>query len=101
MPPIRSLYADDPDMAEIVFEFAADAPERATLLERLLAAGQLPELRTLAHQLKGAGGGYGFPQVTEAAALLESAVLQGGQPSALKQYCDELCGVLRSLEGSA
>jgi HPt (histidine-containing phosphotransfer) domain-containing protein len=98
---IRSLYADDPDMAEIIEEFAADAPERAARLERLLASEETKELRTLAHQLKGAGGGYGFPQVTEAAAKLERAVLDGADPSELKTHCECLCELLRSLEGAA
>ncbi len=98
---IRSLYADDPDMREIVREFAAEAPERAVLLERLLAAGELKDLRTLAHQLKGAGGGYGFPQVTAAAAALEKAVLEGASAGVLKARCDVLCELLSSLEGAA
>src|SRR6516164_4111740 len=67
MASIRSTYESDPDMLEIVREFASELPARIAKLEAHLAAGELRELQTLAHQLKGAGGGYGFPQIIERA----------------------------------
>ena len=40
-----------------------------------LAAGEREAIRTMAHQLRGSGGGYGFPGITERAAAVEEAVL--------------------------
>ena len=94
MEPIRSAFEDDPDMMEIVREFVDEAPERADQLEALLQADDLPALQTLAHQLKGAGGGYGFPQITEAAASLEQALSESAEPSQVKERLGLLCEIL-------
>jgi HPt (histidine-containing phosphotransfer) domain-containing protein len=95
--PIRSLYEDDPDMLEIVREFARELPERARALEERCAAGHLAELQRLAHQLKGAGGGYGFPRITELAASLESALKQGAEAAVVKDRLGDLVRVLRAV----
>ncbi|MEY4832171.1 MAG: hypothetical protein RL527_384 [Planctomycetota bacterium] len=72
--PITSEFADDPDMAILIDEFVASLPMRAsTILERI-DGGLIDQARALAHQLKGAGGGYGFPQVTAAARAVELAI---------------------------
>jgi HPt (histidine-containing phosphotransfer) domain-containing protein len=68
---IRSTFADDPDMLEIVGEFVGEMPERVQSLSEAFERGDPQTLRTLAHQLKGACGGYGFPVLSEAAAALE------------------------------
>jgi HPt (histidine-containing phosphotransfer) domain-containing protein len=97
MEPIRSLFEDDPDMAELVRGFASELPARATSLEELLSQNDLPELQRLAHQLKGAGGGYGFPQITDAAAGLEQAIKDGAEESILKEHTGIVCEVLRAV----
>ena len=70
---VRSEYANDPDFHELLEEFAAAVPERR---QGLIDAHRLRDekaLRMRAHQLKGAGGGFGFPQLSELAAELEHA----------------------------
>jgi HPt (histidine-containing phosphotransfer) domain-containing protein len=94
---LRSLYEDDPDMLEIVREFAAQLPERARVLERRFEAGDLEGLRTLAHQLKGAGGGYGFPQLTDAAGELERALVEGADEPRIKDRLVALCELLAAV----
>jgi HPt (histidine-containing phosphotransfer) domain-containing protein len=94
---IRSAYENDPDMLEIVREFAAELPARIAKLESHLAAGEMHELQTLAHQLKGAGGGYGFPQITDLAASLEAALKQGLDAPVVKDRAHSLCAILRSV----
>jgi histidine phosphotransfer protein HptB len=94
---IRSAYEDDPDMREVVREFALELPARVAKLEALLAAHELRELQTLAHQLKGAGGGYGFPQITELAASLEAALKQGADDAVVKDRASALCALLRDV----
>ena len=97
MEPIRSTYESDPDMLEIVREFAGELPDRALALESALVGDELEDLCRLAHQLKGAGGGYGFPQITDRAALLEAACKEGAPASQLKQLCGALCETLRAV----
>jgi HPt (histidine-containing phosphotransfer) domain-containing protein len=97
MGPIRSVYEDDPDMFEIVREFAVELPARIAKLEAHIAAGEMRELQTLAHQLKGAGGGYGFPQITELAASLEQALKTGADAPVVKDRTSELCATLRAI----
>jgi HPt (histidine-containing phosphotransfer) domain-containing protein len=95
--PIRSVYEGDPDMLEIVREFARELPERARALEERLAVANLGELARLAHQLKGAGGGYGFPRITELAAQLETALKQGAELAVVKDRLADLTRALRSV----
>ena len=69
--PIVSEFAGDPDMLELVEWFIDRIPERIEELQRTFERGALDELGSIAHQLKGAGGSYGFPQITECARRLE------------------------------
>ncbi|MCB9845167.1 MAG: Hpt domain-containing protein [Phycisphaeraceae bacterium] len=78
--PLVSEFAHDPDMAEIVVEFLDSLPERIETMESAWRDGATRELSTLVHQLKGAGGGYGYPSITEAAGALE-ARLKGTEGS--------------------
>jgi HPt (histidine-containing phosphotransfer) domain-containing protein len=97
MDPIRSTYENDPDMLEIVREFARELPDRIARVESLLAARALADLQTLAHQLKGAGGGYGFPIITESAAALERALKTGEGEPVVKDRAADLCAILRAV----
>ena len=95
--PIRSQYEDDPDMLELVQAFATDLPGRAREIESRLDASALEDVQRLAHQLKGAGGGYGFPQITEAAAALEQAIKEGSDESVIKDRARVLSDTLRAV----
>ena len=97
MEPLRSLYEDDPDMAEIVREFASELAERVEALEACLQSGDYEQLRTLAHQLKGAGGGYGYPLITESCGALEQAIKDGLNEGAIKECASHACDVLRAV----
>jgi len=97
MDPIRSTYEADPDMLEIVCDFARELPARVTKLEALLTTRAFAELQTLAHQLKGAGGGYGFPQITEVAGRLEQALKSGLPEPVIEDRAAELCAILRAV----
>ena len=63
----------DPDLRDLAELFVQDAPDRAAAIRDARAADDRDTLRTLAHQLKGSGGGYGYPLVTQHAAALEAA----------------------------
>jgi HPt (histidine-containing phosphotransfer) domain-containing protein len=92
---LESQFAGDPEMADVLARF----------LERLRSHG-VPELRAactamdrtllkrLAHQLNGAGGGYGFPAISVAAGELEDAVRrEAASPEVAKraEILSQLC----------
>ena len=72
-PPLFSRLRDDADFQELLVDFVSAMGQRATGLNSAMANGRLDEVRQLAHQLKGAAGGYGFDEVSEVAAELENA----------------------------
>lgn len=76
--PVRSAFADDPDFAELVEFFVDSMPERQAAMREAFGAGDFDSLRVTAHQLKGAGGGYGFDGVSERSAALEQACSDAG-----------------------
>ena len=95
LPPISgtivSELADDMEMTELVERFVGTLPGHAARLEDALAANDRETIRRLAHQLKGAGGGYGFPCITTAASRLEQEAREGAtMAQALADVCDLL-----------
>ena len=75
-PPAEPIYStlDDPDLAELVVEFAASLQDRVREIEATLRSGDLATLTRLAHQLKGAGSSFGFEGITRSAAALETGL---------------------------
>lgn len=73
-PPILSDFVADPDMRELVEFFVTALPERVEALRSALSEARPRDLQRLAHQMKGAAGGYGFPALGTAAAALEGTL---------------------------
>ena len=67
-PPLLSDFASDPDMLELVEMFVAEMPQRVAAIEKAVSDSDTASIASLAHQLKGAAGGYGFGCITDAAA---------------------------------
>lgn len=91
--PIRSEFANDPDMLEIVEMYVNEMPERISQVQQFWSSQQLDELKRLAHQLKGASGGYGFPTVGKAAGNVENTLMNlanGSNQSSLLQLRDQV-----------
>lgn len=90
--PIRSEFSNDPDMREIVEMYVQEMPERVNKLQELWSTQQMDELKRLAHQLKGASGGYGFSPVGTAAASVERSLMalsEGSATASLEQLRDQ------------
>ena len=68
---IFSEYENEPAISEILNIFTDSLPETLSDMRFAMQGGDGSTLASLAHQLKGAGGGYGYPVVSEAAAELE------------------------------
>ena len=60
-----------PDRVERIEMFVAELPDRVAELRPALGGRDFETLQRLAHQPKGAAGGYGFPTITEAPKDLE------------------------------
>ncbi|HNQ23787.1 MAG TPA: Hpt domain-containing protein [Phycisphaerae bacterium] len=76
--PIQSeLLRENPTFADIVIPFVEGLSERLRVMEQSIRGTDFETLKVAAHQLKGAGGGYGFPILTERAAKLEQFARQG------------------------
>jgi HPt (histidine-containing phosphotransfer) domain-containing protein len=71
---VSTLVVEDPDMFEIVAEFVAGLDKRAAELAAAHERNAWGELKTLAHQLKGAGGSYGYPELSTLAATMERSI---------------------------
>jgi signal transduction histidine kinase/DNA-binding response OmpR family regulator len=91
---LRSEYADDPDMRPLIHDFVANFPEQVATLQTLLRSQQLEELRRHVHQLKGAGGGYGFPRITDLAARAEQSLKTQQSLDAIVAQVQELTQLL-------
>ena len=71
--PLRSELAGEPEMQEVLEAFQAGLTGHVREMDAALAGGDFGRLQRIAHQLKGAGGSYGYPALTQAAAALENA----------------------------
>lgn len=70
---LRSAFADHPSMADLVTDFARALPGRVDRLRASFDGRRFDEVAREAHQLKGAGGSYGFAAITTAARAVEAA----------------------------
>lgn len=75
--PVRSTKADDPDYTELIEMFVDETAVRASQMQTLFSRGDVDQLQRMAHQLRGAGCGYGFDHLTPLAGRLEKACEQG------------------------
>ncbi len=86
-------------MVEILPQFIAELPEQVAALIRYLLDQNLAELRCATHQLKGAGGGYGFAEITELAARAEQRVKDAAPLETIKAEVESLIRLVRRVEG--
>lgn len=92
--PLRSqLLADDPDMRDIVEEFVDNLSSRFANLKSAHEKLEWEQLRTLAHQLKGAGGSYGYPDISRLGAMMEAA-FNKQEATQFAAWMDELASLI-------
>jgi len=96
--PLVSALATDVGIAHLLDGFVRRLPERLGAMERALGTRDLEVLADLAHQLKGAASGYGFPAITEAAAELEAVAAARGE---VERALAALADVCRRAAGAA
>jgi PAS domain S-box-containing protein len=97
--PIRSTFAAVTKMRKILDEFVEGMAVQVGHITEWLEREDLQSLRRAAHQLKGAGGGYGFPQVTELAGRVERSIAETEPMEVIAARVDELVWLIRQVEG--
>ena len=97
--PLHSEFANDPDLSEVLGEFVKGLPAQVTRLQQLLADENFSELRRTVHQVKGAGGGYGFPQISHVALRAEEHVKSGAPLESITSQVDRLVRNIRQVQG--
>jgi response regulator RpfG family c-di-GMP phosphodiesterase len=98
-PRAQSAFANDPDMLELVASFVSDLPTSVSKMTDLLRTQDMEELHRVVHQLKGAGGGYGFDRVTALAATADQAIKAGESIDVICREVDSLIAYIRDISG--
>ena len=93
--PIYSTFGDDELIGELVEMLVDEMPERIAAFEDAYASRDFDTLRSLAHQLKGAGGSYGFATLTTRADVVERAIQVGEPEPNVRKVLDDLIAVCR------
>lgn len=89
--PLHSEFADDAEMMELVREYVDQLRVRVEELRSCWEEERLTDLQQLAHQIKGAAGGYGFGPIGDAAGRIEKRLKLGAsEVSALREEFEEL-----------
>ena len=97
--PVRSTYASDEDMKDALNEFVAELPAKVEGLMALLREQNLDGLRRAVHQLKGAGGGYGFADITSLAAAAEQRIKASDPLDDIASTVHTLAEFIRRIDG--
>ena len=88
--PIYSDLCADPELQEIVADFVGELPRRIESMRESHREGSWESLQTLAHQVKGAAGSYGFDPVTPVAGALEFAARDRAPEMEIEKAITEL-----------
>jgi HPt (histidine-containing phosphotransfer) domain-containing protein len=79
-----SELKDDEELLPLIEHFVCRLIDKSDRMIELLKSCRFDEIAQLAHQLKGAGGGYGYPTLSNAARSVEYAAKQDPQVEPLR-----------------
>ena len=91
--PLISEFEDDAEMRDIIGIFVGGMQARVALLREATAIGDRSALEHIAHQLRGAAGGFGFGAISIAAERLELASKGGADRTAVEPLVAALIGL--------
>lgn len=72
----KILVQVDPELEPLIPGFLNNRNRDVQSLREALSSGAVDEVKSIGHNLKGVGGGYGFDRITELGAELEEAALR-------------------------
>ncbi|MDB5295048.1 MAG: luxQ 3, partial [Phycisphaerales bacterium] len=96
---LRSTHATDGKVAKLVERFVGRLPERVAAIESLMRKNSLAELKHALHQLKGAGGGYGFTSISDLAGRAEQHIREEASIEQVKAQVASLIELVRTVDG--
>jgi signal transduction histidine kinase/CheY-like chemotaxis protein/HPt (histidine-containing phosphotransfer) domain-containing protein len=95
-PVVSNLDSADPQIEQRVNKFIDQLPGTLEKIQGAFQTQSLDKLKAAIHQLKGSGGGYGYPALTELAGKIEFQILNQNQAeitallAALDVYCQRI-----------
>jgi CheY-like chemotaxis protein/HPt (histidine-containing phosphotransfer) domain-containing protein len=98
-PTVKTGAANETALRDLLARFISRLPQRVATLNELVRQQDIEELRRAVHQLKGAAGGYGFPQISDAALRAEKKILPETALEEVRAEVDSLIEVVRGVEG--
>ncbi len=72
----KFIIAVDAQIAALAPRFLANRAADVGKIRAALADGDFDTIRVVAHGMKGAGGGYGFPEISRLGAAMEEGARQ-------------------------
>ncbi|MCG6970107.1 MAG: response regulator [Gammaproteobacteria bacterium] len=97
MQPISSTLQDEPDLADMVRYFIKSLPADIDKLKQAVLEDDWTTVKFISHQLKGRGGGFGYPMVSEVASKIEFQLASENYHSVkslvneLNHICERIC----------
>jgi two-component system, sensor histidine kinase LadS len=92
IPPLRSQYASDPVIAELLSIYLDELQETADSIMAAFAESDLSEIQRLVHQVRGSAGAYGYPSITQLAGQIDDTIRIGAEFESIKPLTNELLG---------
>jgi signal transduction histidine kinase/DNA-binding response OmpR family regulator len=96
---IVSSMGQNPKMKKIISEFVEELPGDVQKMQVLLNHSNLESLQRVVHQLRGAGGSYGFDPITEWAAKAEDSIKAADNLESITQQIISLIDVIHHVQG--
>lgn len=81
----NSVVVCDADLDDIIPEYLESKREECVQLRELAEQGNFEGIRSIAHGMKGSGGCYGFPVISEIGTEMEIAAKAANQADVLVQ----------------
>jgi PAS domain S-box-containing protein len=96
---IVSNMSHVPGMKKIISEFVNEMPAEVARMQTFLENRDLDALKRIVHQLRGAGGGYGFDPISEYAAQAEDSIKAVDQFESISRQIISLIDVIHRVQG--
>ena len=84
--PLKSLFADDEIIADILPAFVQNMPRYVSTLRDSVERRDWVASAKICHDLKGTAGGYGYPQIGQVAQKLEEEIKGARQVPVIESY---------------
>ena len=95
---ILSEYHREEGMIALIREYVEALPGQVSKLRLSLARGDARGFESTAHKIKGVGGMYGYPCLSETASLIEQAAREVQDPELLSELVEELAELSSKIE---